>query len=206
MIAAFEGLPYAGKSTLLRDAVTLLPRDRSVHCISETVLPALARFESFELRQAGLESYQENDWLKSSLCESASTDSIILMDRYFFSTIVCDLALNGFHGRSEMIERMCFYRGAVLPDIILYVDTSIETIQTRAQEDSRRRLVGPWSGDLRIIERLYDMMLTLIENNFLAKVYRLRTAADLAAPLSEIQSHAIRRYSQMSRSEQSCRA
>ncbi len=203
MIAAFEGLPYAGKSTLIREAATLLSRDRTVHCISETVLPALVRHESFELRQAKLESYQENDWMKSSLCEKYSIDSIILMDRYFFSTIVCNLALSGSCDRSKIIECMCFYRGVVLPDIIFHADTSIETIRARAQGDSRRRLVGPWSGDLFFIEKLYDMMLSFIESNFLAQVYRVRTTADLTVPLNEIRSHTIRKYWHMSRSEQS---
>ncbi|MDC5008225.1 deoxynucleoside kinase [Acinetobacter baumannii] len=197
MIVAFEGLPYAGKSTLIGEIVTLATNSRSIHCIPEIVLSSLIECEGPERKPARLEMYLQNDLLKSQIYESFSEDSLVLVDRCFISTVVGDTALSDCNHLSDMLTRLSFYQGIVLPDVIVYLDTSLETILERAELDNKQRLVGPWCKKLEYIQGLYELILSTIEQNNISKVYRAKSAFEVNELLNEVRISKPRKLSNM---------
>ncbi|NUF85056.1 hypothetical protein [Acinetobacter seifertii] len=197
MIVAFEGLPYAGKSTLIGEIATLATNSRSIHCIPEIVLSSLIECEGPERKPAGLEMYLQNDLLKSQIYESVSENSLVLVDRCFISTVVGDTALSDCNHLSDMLARLSFYQGIVLPDVIVYLDTNLETILERAELDNKKRLVGPWCKKLEYVQGLYELILSTIEQNNISKVYRAKSAFEVNELLNEVYISKPRKLSDM---------
>jgi thymidylate kinase len=146
VIAAIEGLPYAGKTTLI-EHVRATSRSRWIHCLPEIVSSELREYEGAERRQATLSYYHFNDKLKSRACESLPNDALVLLDRYFPSTVVCDSVLNDSCEPAAIWQRVKAYEGIVLPDVVIYLDVSVDEVSVRARSDGGSRLLGPWRLD-----------------------------------------------------------
>lgn len=186
MIIAFEGQPYAGKTTLIHDFRNSSAIREHIVCIPEIVLHSIGEVAPCCSREIEREFYLKNDLIKSEMCDKSAEAKLILIDRYFVSTILCNMLISDIEPSHEEIEsNFRRYEGAVIPDLIVFVDTIFEVLEIRANLDLNKRINGPWTQPRSKIALYYNAILSFLEKNEICRVTKLRHSASLNAKLTE---------------------
>lgn len=170
---AFEGLVGVGKTTAIG---RLRRRCPGVGYVPEIVDPhVVAQLASGHGRPADAD-FARNDHRKSDVARALGAAGPVLVDRYIFSTVACDLALSGgpVQGQERRLvdDMLGNYGSAVWPDTVVFIHAPPLQAWDWAKARCPDRLEGPWSS-LRMFQRIdeaYALLLELTRSNGLATV------------------------------------
>jgi thymidylate kinase len=157
MVIAFEGLMRVGKTSTIR---ALRERHPGLRVVKEVSLSEPAPSSG----DGGAPAYYiRNDRLKGRLAAQAAADQVVLLDRYFLSTVLYRLAEREGLAPDAGLARAriaSVFPGIPTPDLWILVREAPRASWERAHRQVGERLDGAWR-ELPFVERLaawYDVV------------------------------------------------
>lgn len=156
-VVALEGLPGAGKSTIVRS----LRREPGVTTVPQ-ILPRTPSTRKY------FDFYSRSDALKTQRIVSVRSP-IVVLDRYYPSTLSYYWARDARYHVREFPRAYRWYRSSLRqrrllrPDSIVILDTQVEDSRKRCR--GRHRADDPWTDPefLRLVRRFYRSILPRLE-------------------------------------------
>lgn len=151
-ILALEGIPGSGKTTLRQ----VLFGDRYTVERVEQILPGDPDSDT----DITVDGIIRSDFMKTERAFNSLCD-IVVFDRYYLSTLVYQESYDVINGTNTLAPLAELYDGAlqdgrlIVPDVTIYIDTSLQDSFTRKQRQSGDEL---WVNEqfLRLNREIYN--------------------------------------------------